>query len=103
MRSPLTESIVSAMLTTPSSLRWILSLRTLSLVSSHVIRDSCLVGIEREDVAVCKDADVILVHAEVHCHFLMQTEHSVFTVDGNKELRLDQGVEHHELVPVSVA
>ena len=33
----------------------------------------------------------------------MEAEHTVLAVNRNEELRLYEGVEHHELVPVSVA
>ena len=68
-----------------------------------MVCDLCFVGSELQYGAVLEDADVVFVHAEALSHFLVEAEHAVFTVNGDEELRLDKGVEHHELVPVCVA
>ena len=68
-----------------------------------MICDLCFVGGEFQDGAVFENADVFFVHAEALSHFLVEAEHAVFAVNRDEELRLDQCVEHHELVAVSVA
>ena len=54
-------------------------------------------------LAVFENEDVFFIHAEALGHFLVEAEHAVFAVNGDEELRLDQSVEHHELVTVCVA
>ena len=69
----------------------------------NVIRDLCFVFGKLEYCAVFEDRDIVFIHAESYCHLFVETEHAVFTVNRNEELRLDEGMEHHELIPVSVA
>ena len=68
----------------------------------NVICDLCFIGSEFQNRAVFENADILFIHAEALCHFLVEAEHTVFAVNGDEELRLNKGVEHHELVPVSV-
>ena len=68
----------------------------------NVICDLCRVFGELQYCAVLENADAVFIHTEALSHFLVEAKHAVFAVNGDEELRLDQGVEHHELVPVSV-